>query len=94
MDSLPAGSDWEIYVSVRVDAGTAAPGDVAIEAGVWTGPSTRTYPTIADIGDGDYHEIRIPGVHQYTSGGLIYVAPPANPAVTSVWVDRVFAVKV
>lgn len=91
---LPPEGTWKLYVSVRVDTGTAEPAANAFVAGVYPPFDNDIKVPVSQMSDGLYHEVALPGVYTYdASGRYAFAAPPFNPAVTAVFVDRIFAVR-
>lgn len=92
---LPATGTWRLYASLRIDRGTAPDDAAAAEIGVWPPMGNNLKPTIGEIGDGEYHEVALPGTYsKVTDNTYAYVAPPADARVGSVRFDRMFAVRV
>jgi hypothetical protein len=95
LDGLPTDGDWKIYVSVRADTGSAAADATAMVAGVWPPFGNERVITVAEVSDGAYHEVELPGTYQHSTEEIryVWVAPPDSADIPSVYVDRIFAVR-
>jgi hypothetical protein len=49
--------------------------------------------TLAELGDGQYHTIELPGLYRHDAGRSLWFAPPNSAAVKAIFVDRVFAIR-
>ncbi len=86
---------WKVYAVVRAEgAANASPDTVAMTMGIWDTSEKRGTPdvraTIAQIGHG-YTTLMLGEVHM-TTDKYVWLAPTANSAVKSVWVDRLWFV--
>lgn len=91
---LPPEGQWRIFVSVRVNTGTAAPTATAFKAGVWPPLNNDVTIPVSQVADGKYHEFELPGTYSFDSSTIYaYVAPPASTAILDVYVDRMFVIR-
>lgn len=91
LDQLPAGTDWKLFVSLRIEAATAPHTDVAANLGVYPPFGVEIPVTIGDLADRRYHEIELPGSYQRDDEQFVFVHNLTGS--TAVRVDRVFAVR-
>lgn len=85
---------WHVYVVARVEA--SGPADqIAFSAGIYDGANRRELITqIYSLGQASkQYKTYDLGVFEAGEGHFIWVAPPANSFVRSVWVDRAIFVK-
>ena len=92
LDSLPPDGQWKLYAVVRIDPGSGTKQDRAMSLGVHPG-GAPIHLKRADLGDGQYHTIELPGVHRHDAGRRLWFAPPNSDAVKAIFVDRVFAIR-
>ncbi|MCC6729124.1 MAG: DUF4838 domain-containing protein [Chthonomonadales bacterium] len=96
--SMPAAARsgrWRVYAVVRVDRAPDAPDSApAFTAGVYDAEANagraQISATVEQAGGG-YRAYDL-GAVEMTPGCYVWLAPPANPAVRAVWVDRVYLV--
>ena len=93
LDSLPPDGQWKLHAVARVDPGSGTEQDRAMSLGVHPGPAAPIHLKLADLGDGEYHTIELPGVHRHDAGRSLWFAPPNSDAVKAIFVDRVFAIR-
>lgn len=84
------------YVVARceMDAGKERKG-VAFKSGVYQyerPPRHGKGIGASEVADGEYHVFDM-GVHDFSKGGYIWIAPDANPAVKNVYIERIFFVR-
>ncbi len=98
LDRLPAKArqgKWQVYVTVRVArAAVADPAALAFSAGVWDSGAGGSKGDLAvKVGDApDGYKSYLVGTVDTKPEQCVWVAPPANDAVQSIWVDRVYFV--
>lgn len=92
--ALPTTDTWKLYMAVRADTGTAAPDATAMVAGVWPPFGNERAITVAEVSDGSYYELELPGTYQYDTDRYAWIAPPNAADIPYVYVDRIFAVRV
>jgi len=96
IDKLPAARSgrWKVYVVVRVDA-EHSDASAAFTAGIYDFGAKRditmTAFRIDQTGPG-YKAYEL-GTHSLSSTMTVWVAPPSNPKVKAVWVDRVYLLR-
>lgn len=97
-DRLPARvrtGKWQVYIVVRVArAAVADAGALAFTAGVYDAGASASRGEIAvNVGQApDGYRSYLLGTVDMNKDIYVWAAPPANDAVQSVWVDRVFFV--
>lgn len=88
---------WTVYAAIRVDvAGNGKQGN-AFSAGVYDvyggeGILPRVAIPLSQIKDGSYHLYRV-GTTTLSNSKMFWIAPPSNPQVTSVSVDRLLFIR-
>ncbi|MFC4554989.1 DUF4838 domain-containing protein [Georgenia faecalis] len=93
LEILPAGR-WKIYITLRADVGTASPGALAVETGIWPPFGNSLGVPVSDLADGAYHELALPGTYERATDHTYAFAGPLAPAgLQNVFVDRIFAVR-
>jgi hypothetical protein len=96
---LPAGArkgKWDIYAIVRVEKAPGTdPSSPAFTAGVYDTAARASRGDItvkiSDTAPDRYQSYQL-GTLDVNADQYIWVAPPAHPGVTAVWVDRVYFV--
>ncbi len=89
---LPEEGQWDIYAEVRIDPGRGKPDDTAMLLGIDPGPHIQL--RLADLADGRYHAVKLPGgPYSYNAMQVFWAAPPNSKAVRFIYVDRVFAIR-
>ena len=95
LSKKPVTGRYHVYVVVRLDR-SASDGSAAFSAGVYDFQNKKDlaaqHYTLNDVGNG-YKAYDL-GAYDINSGLTVWVAPPSNPTVQAVWVDRVYLVKV
>ena len=98
-DRLPArvrSGKWQVYVAVRVArAAVADPNALGFTAGIYdAGASASRGEVAVRVGQTpDGYKSYLLGTVEANKDLYVWVAPPANDAVQSVWVDRVYFVR-
>ena len=96
LDKLPREGEWDLYMSVRVEAAGAQDKDVGVRVGFAPPMNLVTPGSVGDLKDGEYHLIRVPGGPRHydpDQGKSVYVQAPAVQNVRYVFIDRLIAVK-
>ena len=90
----PSGQ-WKVLAVVRIEKAAAAkPDSVAFGAGVYDN-AAKSYPADKRIRldeAGDAYRSHLIGTFAPGPQRDIFIAPPSNPGVKAIWVDRVFLV--
>lgn len=88
---------WQVYVVARVEPGAGVkPTLSAFSAGVYDGKAKKSLASVSvNLGDAnDGYRSHLLGTVEMNPDCEIFVAPPGDGAVKSVWVDRIFLVPV
>lgn len=84
---------WQVYAVARVEAsGAPGPEALAFTAGVYDEAARASRGSIAvklRAASAEYRSYLL-GTVDLRAEQIVWVAPPANPAVKAVWVDRVY----
>lgn len=95
LDNLPPEGQWRLYAVVRIDRGVGADAAKAFSCGIYPPFGNVKSPTVAEMSDGAYHVIELPGEPAIADAGRgVWIAPPNSRAIEALYVDRIFAVKV
>ncbi|MFW6060046.1 MAG: DUF4838 domain-containing protein [Phycisphaeraceae bacterium] len=94
LDNLPPEGRWKLHVAVRIDAGEGAGDDTALQLGVYPPMANARRPSVADLADGEYRLLELPGgPYRHDPGESLWLAPPNSRAIAAMYVDRVIAVR-
>lgn len=96
IDKVPPAQSgrWKVYVVVRVDA-EHSDTSAAFTAGIYDDGAKKDLTMAAFRIDqtGTGYKAFDMGIHSLSSTMRVWVAPPSNPKVKAVWVDRVYLVR-
>lgn len=96
LSKLPAlhTGNWKVYATVRVDA-SATDSSAAFSAGIYDEGQKKDLATsifrLDQVGN-EYRTYEL-GTIKTNATMRVWVAPPSNPKVRSVWVDRIYFVR-
>ncbi|MEV7634513.1 DUF4838 domain-containing protein [Microbacterium sp. NPDC089318] len=91
LDALPEEGEWRLFVSLRADVGSLASSAPVVDTGVYPPWNVNVIKTAADLADGRYQEIELPGTFTRDPERLVYVQNLSK--VPALWIDRVFAIR-
>jgi hypothetical protein len=96
LDKRAHSGKWKVYVSARVEKKDGAAGTTpAFSAGVYDGAARKDAATlavpVADTKPDAYRSFLL-GTVTLNKEQYLWAAPPADPNVTAVWIDRFYLV--
>ncbi|MGH8618836.1 MAG: DUF4838 domain-containing protein [Burkholderiales bacterium] len=97
LDKLPKQGAWDLYASVRVDAGGGQERETGARVGSYPPMGLFSQSAIGESSDGRYRLVKVPGGpfrHDPDHGKGVYVQAGGTKLVKYVYVDRLLAVRV